>query len=186
MQCSNWSTWSAVFSHNSPWPSNTAVHYACISWAIDKDVGLFNSYIRLCINIFKNLGHGEVMVHDKQKFVQKNTMSQRWWYWKDPDKFLVLKKIPAHRPYAWVSIHSLNLRKQVGITSVMYITTSCLFSGLCSKPLFRRMPACQHRARACSEPSAYLIRQVAIHVGWEVSIYVYWNLKLQIFRWLFK
>ena len=36
---------------------------------IDKDVGLFNSYIRLCINIFKNLGHGEVMVHDKQKFV---------------------------------------------------------------------------------------------------------------------
>ena len=117
-----------------------------------------NSYIRLCINIFKNLGHGEVMVCDKQKFVQKNTMSQRWWYWKDPDKFLVLKKIPAHRPYALVSIHSFNLRKRVGIMSVMDVATSCLFSGL------RRMPACRHGARACSEPMVIIIGRAGVAV----------------------
>ena len=130
-----------VISSFQPWPPNTVVHYARMSWAIDKNVGLFNSYIRLCINIFKNLGHGEVMVHDKQTFVQKNTMSQRWWYWKNSDKFLVLKKIPAHRPYALLSIDSLNLRKRIGITSVTDVATSCLFSGLCGKPLLRRMPA---------------------------------------------
>ena len=111
------------------------------------------------------------MVRDKQKFVQKNAMSQRWWYWKDPDKFLVLKEIPAHRPYALVSIHSLNLRKQIGIMSVMDVATYCLFPGLCGKPLLWRMVAHQHRAGACSEPMVALVPKRTFWFGPRANAY---------------
>ena len=63
-----------------------------------------------------------------------------------------VKKIPAYIPHKFVSIPFLNLRKLIGIMSVMDIATSCLFSGLCSKPLLRKFAGTPAQERTCSKP----------------------------------
>jgi hypothetical protein len=49
-----------------------------------------------------------------------------------------LKKIQAWRRNVFVSITYLQLRERARIAGVMDVETSCLFFGLCGKPLLQR------------------------------------------------
>jgi hypothetical protein len=56
------------------------LHYAHTTRAIDKVIYLFNGYIKMSRNIFKNLGLVKAMGHNKQEYVQKTACPKVVWY----------------------------------------------------------------------------------------------------------
>jgi hypothetical protein len=63
-----------------PSPPNTILHYVHTPRATNKAIYLLNGYVRMSRIFFKNFGLVKATGHDKQKYVQKNCMSQRSWY----------------------------------------------------------------------------------------------------------